>query len=173
MINNVCVCTKYHAKLRTPIWSCNENIQIQYTLKETPFNPFGAETILFPGQIVLTWFNRKYGIRVRNYFHVFYGTDSSDDHLCRWYLRKHPRWPLHATIRTRECVNLIPTISGGWINMKMPFYPHRKSHCGDKTILRPSYLHNCISYTGKTTSLYWIGAQIAACSVIQNNLNIH
>ena len=34
----------------------------------------------------------------------------------------------------------------------------RKSHCGDKTILRPSYLHNGISYTGKTTSLYWIGA---------------
>ena len=30
------------------------------------------------------------------------------------------------------------------------------SHCGDKMILRPSYLHNRISYTGKTTSLYWI-----------------
>ena len=25
-------------------------------------------------------------------------------------------------------------------------------------ILRPSYLHNGISYTGRTTSLYWIGA---------------
>ena len=38
-----------------------------------------------------------------------------------------------------------------------PSYLHnRKSHCGDKTILRPSYLHNGISYTGKTTSLYWI-----------------
>ena len=37
-------------------------------------------------------------------------------------------------------------------------YKYRKSHCGDKTILRPSYLHNDISYTGKTTSLYWIGA---------------
>ena len=30
---------------------------------------------------------------------------------------------------------------------------------GDKTILRPSYLHNGISYTGKMTSLYWIRAQ--------------
>ena len=30
-------------------------------------------------------------------------------------------------------------------------------HCGDKTILRPFYLHNGISYTGKT-SLYWIRA---------------
>ena len=40
----------------------------------------------------------------------------------------------------------------------MPSYQHRKSHCGDKTILRPSYLHNGISYTGKATSLYWIRA---------------
>ena len=40
----------------------------------------------------------------------------------------------------------------------MPSYQHRKSHCGDKTILRPSYLHNGISYTGKTASLYWIRA---------------
>ena len=35
-------------------------------------------------------------------------------------------------------------------------YLYRKSHCGDKTILRLSYLHNGISYTGKMTSLYWI-----------------
>ena len=41
----------------------------------------------------------------------------------------------------------------------MSSYQYRKSHCGDKTILRLSYLHNGISYTGKTTSLYWIGAQ--------------
>ena len=50
------------------------------------------------------------------------------------------------------------TPSGGWFNKKMSSYQYRKSHCGDKTILRPSYLHNGISYTGKTTSLYWIGA---------------
>ena len=37
---------------------------------------------------------------------------------------------------------------------------YRKSHCGDKTILRPSYLHNGISYTGKTF-LYWIRAQVS------------
>ena len=41
----------------------------------------------------------------------------------------------------------------------MTSYQYRKSYCGDKTILRPSYLHNGISYTGKTTSLYWIRAQ--------------
>ena len=42
----------------------------------------------------------------------------------------------------------------------MTSYLYRKSHCGDKTILRPSYLHNGISYTCKTTSLYWIRAQV-------------
>ena len=46
--------------------------------------------------------------------------------------------------------------TGGGINIKMSSYQYRKSHCGDKTILRPSYLHNGISYTDKMTSLYWI-----------------
>ena len=50
---------------------------------------------------------------------------------------------------------------GPRFNIKMPSYQYRKSHCGDKTILRPSYLHNGISYTGKMTSLYWIGAQVS------------
>ena len=49
---------------------------------------------------------------------------------------------------------------GALFNIKMPPYQYRKSHCGDKTILRPSYLHNGISNTGKTTSLYWIRAQM-------------
>ena len=49
---------------------------------------------------------------------------------------------------------------GPWFNIKMISYQYRKSHCGDKTILRPSYLHNEISYTGKMTSLYWIRAQV-------------
>ena len=39
--------------------------------------------------------------------------------------------------------------SGGWINIKMPSNQYRKSHSGDKTILRPSYLDNGISYTGR------------------------
>ena len=41
----------------------------------------------------------------------------------------------------------------------MLFYQYRNSHCGDKTIQRPSYLHNEISYSGKTTISYWITAQ--------------
>ena len=40
---------------------------------------------------------------------------------------------------------------------KTTSYQYIKSHCGDKTILRPSHLHNGISYTGKMTCFYWIG----------------
>ena len=47
----------------------------------------------------------------------------------------------------------------GWFSIKMTSYQCRKSHCGDKTILRPSYLYNGTSYTDKMTSLYWIKAQ--------------
>ena len=50
--------------------------------------------------------------------------------------------------------------SGPWFNIKMPSYQYRKSHCGDKTVVRSSYLHNGISYTGKMTSLYWIKALV-------------
>ena len=48
-------------------------------------------------------------------------------------------------------------LAGPWFNIKMS-YQYRKSHCGDKTVARSSYLHNGISYTGKMTSLYWIRA---------------
>ena len=47
---------------------------------------------------------------------------------------------------------------GPWFNINMPSCQYRKSHCWDKTIVRPSYFHNGISYTGKMTSLYWIRA---------------
>ena len=46
-------------------------------------------------------------------------------------------------------------------NIKMSSYQYRKSHCGDKTVVRSSYLHNGISYTDKTTSLCWIRAQFS------------
>ena len=48
------------------------------------------------------------------------------------------------------------TRPGPWFNKNTSSYQYRKSHYGDKTILRPSYLHNGISHTGKMTSLYWI-----------------
>ena len=65
-------------------------------------------------------------------------------HCCQWWQSWH-----------------IWELSGGWFNIKMTSYQYRKSHCGDKTILQPSYFHNGISYTGKTTSLYWIRALIS------------
>ena len=48
--------------------------------------------------------------------------------------------------------------AGGRINIKISSYQYRKSYCGDKTILRPSYLHNGISYTDNMTYFYWIRA---------------
>ena len=39
-------------------------------------------------------------------------------------------------------------------------YQYRKFHCGDKTSIRSSYLHNEIPYIGKTASLYWISTQV-------------
>ena len=44
----------------------------------------------------------------------------------------------------------------GWFNIKMPSCQYRKFHCGNKTILWPSYLHKGVSYTAKMASLYWI-----------------
>ena len=59
---------------------------------------------------------------------------------------------------------------GGRINIKMSSYRYRKPHCGDKTILRPSYLHNGISYTDKMIFLYWIRAQDTKLSMCADAL---
>ena len=50
--------------------------------------------------------------------------------------------------------------------IKISSYQYSKSHCGDETILRPSYLHNGISYTGKMTSLYWISPLMSCQAAI-------
>ena len=49
--------------------------------------------------------------------------------------------------------------AGPQFNIKTSSYQYRKSHCGDKTVVRSSHLHNRISYTGKMTSLYWFSPQ--------------
>ena len=56
----------------------------------------------------------------------------------------------------------IATPSGPWFKIKMSSYRYRKSHCGDKTVVRSSYLHNGISYTGKMTSFYWSRALVSS-----------
>ena len=58
--------------------------------------------------------------------------------------------------------------AGRRFNIKMSSYQYRKSHCGDKTVVRSSYLHNGISYSGKMASLYWISPLVPGvpCSMI-------
>ena len=41
---------------------------------------------------------------------------------------------------------IMPWKPGGSFNIKMTSYQYRKSNCGDKTLLRASYLHNGIFY---------------------------
>ena len=58
----------------------------------------------------------------------------------------------------------------------MSSYQYRKSHCGDKTVVRSSYLLNRISYTGKMSSLYWIRAQgslywLHLCRILNSTQN--
>ena len=48
---------------------------------------------------------------------------------------------------------------GPWFNINMSAYQYKKSYCGDKTVVRSSYLHKGISYAGKMYSLYWIGSR--------------
>ena len=72
--------------------------------------------------------------------------------------------------------NRCKVTTGGWFNIKATSYQYRKSHCGDKTILRPSYLHNVFSYTGKMSSIYrtralvlnWLAVQMEATSQRQH-----
>ena len=52
-----------------------------------------------------------------------------------------------------------PPTPGPGFSTNMSSYRHRKSHCGDKTVVRSSYLHIGISYTGKMASLYWTNPQ--------------
>ena len=75
--------------------------------------------------------------------------------LVRLTLVLRPLFPYECEIPTGPSM-----YSGAWINIKKTSCQYRKSHCGDKTILRPSYLHNGISYTGKTASLYWFRALV-------------
>ena len=58
-----------------------------------------------------------------------------------------------------------PYVLWSWFNIKMTSYQYRKSHCGDKTILRPSYIHNGISNAGKMTSWYWIRVLVPIDSI--------
>ena len=70
------------------------------------------------------------------------------------------------TIITHDIISIR---SGSRFNIKMSSYQYRKSYCGDKTVVRSSYFHNGISYTGKMTSLYWIKALVTMLSSHPNH----
>ena len=78
--------------------------------------------------------------------------------LSQWTWEYLNHGSFNIILTNHQLMKLVKEGPGGWFNKKMLSYQYRKSHCGDKTILRPSYLHNGISYTGKMTSLYWIRA---------------
>ena len=78
-------------------------------------------------------------------------------------------------------------ISGilGRFNIKMSSYQYRKPYCGDQTIVRSSYLHNGIFYTGQMATLnrtpglnhtrYWYGSNLSTShfSTNKNWINIY
>ena len=68
------------------------------------------------------------------------------------------------TIKRRALCIFVGIYSGPWFNIKVPSYQYRKSHCGDKTVVRSSYLHNGISYTDKMVYFYWISPLVIIAS---------
>ena len=69
------------------------------------------------------------------------------------------------------CSWSFPATSTSWhtrfrFNIKMSSYQYRKSHCGDKTVIRSSYLHNGISYLVVRWHHYIDGAQMVNTYII-------
>ena len=55
--------------------------------------------------------------------------------------------------------------TGPWFYKNILSYPYKKSHYGDKTVIRSFNLHNGVSYMGKMASLYQISPQdVVYCS---------
>ena len=76
------------------------------------------------------------------------------DKTCSYYIGS---FFFITAVQSMICANnRIHYSPGPWFNIKMSSYQYRKSHCGDKTVIRSSYLHNGISFAGKMSSLYWI-----------------
>ena len=93
-----------------------------------------------------TWLNNQSTSLRNSKYNVQYST-------ARYTHFEYIPWNMHTVCTLLQ--------SGIWFNIKTSSYQYRKSHCGDKTVVRSSYLHNGISYTGKMSSLYWIGALVS------------
>ena len=124
------------------------------------------------GSIALNWHSRYSGTRYSGtwlYYALTMENNSSGYDKSLWKCLRS--WPLGRGIEWRviighseygmRSVMLFNSLRPGlWFTIKILSFQYRKSHCRDKTILRPSYLHNGIPCTGKMTSLYWIGALV-------------
>ena len=97
---------------------------------------------------------------------------------CKW---KNPKW-IWENISHETITNFYVTKtndSRGCFIIKWTSFQYWKSHCGDKTILRPSYLHNWNSYTGKM-SFYiesghrdFVGHQAHNCAKTRTVMDVH
>ena len=67
----------------------------------------------------------------------------------------HSKWSMRSYKIMLEVSTLWVKQPGPWFNIKISSYQYRKSHCGDKMVVRSAYFHNEFSYTGKMTYLYW------------------
>ena len=130
-------------------------------LLDEPFKPY-THANLFPREsgnmLQIETGKKKLHLRIQIWNALFFIIRPSFPARCPSYPIPAAGWSLwHGLINRSLCpkYQLLKT-SGPWFNIKMLSYQYRKSHCGDKTILLPSNLHNGISYTCKTTSLYWI-----------------
>ena len=75
-----------------------------------------------------------------------------------------PRGGLFREVPLDTCIwDVSSECPGPWFNIKMSSYQYRKSRCGDKTVVRSSYLHNGVSYPGKIASLYWFSPLEVLC----------
>ena len=62
--------------------------------------------------------------------------------------------------------------SGPWFNIKMSSCRYRKSHCGDKTAVRSSYLHNGFPVLVRCHLYIESGSQAKVCLCLQFSLDV-
>ena len=87
---------------------------------------------------------------------------STDYHVSQhspWQWHQHTRLalinPLHytATLMMQRKFANIPSVA--YLNKKMQLYRYCRSHCGDKMVLRLSYLQSATFYAGQMVCLHW------------------
>ena len=68
-------------------------------------------------------------------------------------IRKCHVFIYESTLLEKESIRW--SIETPWFSITVSSCQYRISHCGDKRVVKSSYLHNCISYTAKMASSYW------------------